>query len=360
MLQIFSVERAPEYDSLFARSSGWTGADGIYSIPLSGEDLPGKWRRTNTLFVFSDTFWGDVDPLGNRTNTSMVNNTVAVLEKNNQPHTTRIRFFSGGSSSNPEAVFTPQTSSSTAQDFYWLKDGISIDNETHIFAARMRTSPAPFYRYGITLITIPQGDLPPFPNQTQRETPFWRDQIGNIGQLSLGGAILDLSASDCLYPDGFIYIYGIQEDQYNKKTIVARVQRADFKNFSKWKVWDGSGWAAGIDNAATISGRTSTEMSVTQLPNGKFLMVFMRDTISGVISIRTAPRPEGPWSPYKDIYTVPIPPGQGIFTYHAKAHPHLSGKDGLLISYNVNATDFWAHFSNADIYRPRFIRLKMQ
>ena len=137
MLQIFSVERAQEYDSLFARSSGWTGADGIYSIPLSGVELPGKWRRTNTLFVFSDTFWGEVDSLGYRTNTSMVNNTVAILEKNHQPPTARIRFFSGGTPNNPEAIFVPQTSSSTSQDFYWLKDGIHINNETHVFAARM-------------------------------------------------------------------------------------------------------------------------------------------------------------------------------------------------------------------------------
>ena len=31
----------------------------------------------------------------------------------------------------------------------------------------------------------------------------------------------------------------------------------------------------------------------------------------------------------------------------------------MLISYNVNTFDFWDHFSNAGIYRPRFIDLEI-
>ncbi len=44
--------------------------------------------------------------------------------------------------------------------------------------------------------------------------------------------------------------------------------------------------------------------------------------------------------------------------YNAKAHPHLSPPGELLIRYNVDSSDFWGQFKNADIYRPRFIRLK--
>jgi len=46
----------------------------------------------------------------------------------------------------------------------------------------------------------------------------------------------------------------------------------------------------------------------------------------------------------------------GGFVYNAKAHPHLSGMEDLLISYNVNTSDFFELFNNADSYRPRFIR----
>ncbi len=60
------------------------------------------------------------------------------------------------------------------------------------------------------------------------------------------------------------------------------------------------------------------------------------------------------------IYTAPedgISPN--TYTYNAKAHPHLSTPDRLLISYNVNTFDFFEHFSNADIYRPRFVWLPL-
>ena len=358
--QTFTAERAPEWDAVFAQTSGWTGADGIYSIPLSSEELPNKWRVTDTLFVFSDTFWGDVDANGNRSNPVMVNNTVGFLPRGSGADPQAIQFFSGSTAAQPAAMFVPTTPSITPGEFYWLKDGITINGRTHIVAARMRTDPAPFHRYGISLITLPAGDLPPFPNQIQRETPFWKDEQGNEGQYSLGGAFLDLGAPDTIHPDGYVYVYGIREDVYNKKVIVARVLRDDFEDFSKWRVFDGTQWVSGIGNAKTLCGRTSTEMSVTQLPNGRYLMVFMKDTISGIISIRTAPSPEGPWGPIEDVYTVPPMNSLAFFTYHAKAHPHLSGRDGLLISYNVNATDFWSHFTHAEIYRPRFIRLNLQ
>jgi len=41
----YSVEAAPEWTNLFNRTSGWFGADGIFSIPLSGVD-----KNNNALF----------------------------------------------------------------------------------------------------------------------------------------------------------------------------------------------------------------------------------------------------------------------------------------------------------------------
>ena len=57
------VERADAWEALFNRTSGWTGADGIYSIPISGDESPGSAAETSTLFVFSDTFIGEVGPM---------------------------------------------------------------------------------------------------------------------------------------------------------------------------------------------------------------------------------------------------------------------------------------------------------
>ncbi|MBI4832818.1 MAG: hypothetical protein HY801_14960, partial [Candidatus Lindowbacteria bacterium] len=60
------AEPAREWNRLFDRTSGWTGADGIYSIPLSGIDAPGSAADASTFFVFSDTFIGEVSRNGQR------------------------------------------------------------------------------------------------------------------------------------------------------------------------------------------------------------------------------------------------------------------------------------------------------
>ncbi|MGW8187423.1 MAG: hypothetical protein ACWGNK_09150, partial [Desulfobacterales bacterium] len=45
-----------------------------------------------------------------------------------------------------------------------------------------------------------------------------------------------------------------------------------------------------------------------------------------------------------------------IVAYNALAHPHLSPRDCLLLSYNLNnIRDAAAVFRSADVYRPRFV-----
>ncbi|MCB0300271.1 MAG: hypothetical protein KDE52_09460, partial [Calditrichaeota bacterium] len=58
-----TVQRAIDWDNILHRTSGWTGSDGIYSIPLSGRETPGN-SSEQTLILFSDTFIGDVDSTG--------------------------------------------------------------------------------------------------------------------------------------------------------------------------------------------------------------------------------------------------------------------------------------------------------
>jgi len=356
------VELAPDWTAVFDRTSGWTGADGIYSIPLDGDDRIGA--QGPTFFVFSDTFIGDVNAQGHRLpGTTLVNNTIAFLPAGAGPDAKRIRFAWGDAGGSPAAMFVPDTPNTKPGEFYWMKDGIAIDGRLHLFAARFSHDPPPFTRKGISLITIPAGDRPPFPNAVQRETPFWRPENAVRGQLAYGGAILENTVeAGAPHPDGFLYVYGIQEDPLSKRAIVARVPRADFEDFSRWRFWDGAGWSTDVEDSQPVAGRISTEMSVTPLPDGRFLMVFMLDTIGGKVAVRLAPAPEGPWGPFKVIYDIPIPPDPpGIFTYHAKAHPHLSDPGELLISFNVNtAGSFWDHFTYADIYRPRFLRLILQ
>ena len=79
------------------------------------------------------------------------------------------------------------------------------------------------------------------------------------------------------------------------------------------------------------------------------------------VALRIGESPTGPFGIFYSIYDCPeVLQDPDIFVYNAKAHPSLSNENEMLISYNVNTFDFWDHFSNADIYRPRFIYLKIK
>jgi hypothetical protein len=81
--------------------------------------------------------------------------------------------------------------------------------------------------------------------------------------------------------------------------------------------------------------------------------------MSAKIIMRTAERPEGPWSDPEIIYRAPEPSwDKTYFCYAAKGHPELSAPDELLVSYVCNSTDFAKMAGDARIYKPRFIRLK--
>src|SRR5690606_36342911 len=56
----FTADAAPEWTALMERTSGWFGADGIFSIPLDGKETQNV-KDKKTLFIFSDTYIGEVE-----------------------------------------------------------------------------------------------------------------------------------------------------------------------------------------------------------------------------------------------------------------------------------------------------------
>ena len=70
-----------EFEQHFINRHGWTGADGIYSFNLEREEDYNQ-MKDKTLFVFGDTFCGQVNDEGNRIEpTAMVNNTLGYYHK---------------------------------------------------------------------------------------------------------------------------------------------------------------------------------------------------------------------------------------------------------------------------------------
>jgi hypothetical protein len=76
------------------------------------------------------------------------------------------------------------------------------------------------------------------------------------------------------------------------------------------------------------------------------------------IFVRTAPRPEGPWSATRPIFSVPeVAKNRAYFTYAAKGHASLSRPGELLVTYLVNSQNFGDLVKDTTIYHPKFLRV---
>jgi hypothetical protein len=357
----YTVEAAPEWTTLFNRNSGWFGADGIFSIPLSGVDRVGNTGNRETLLLFSDTYIGTVENNKPKPGNTMVNNTVAIVAGNSgAPDSIRFYYNSDGAGT-PKSFFVPQNTNGPKQHF-WLGDGFvnqEADNNLYIFAYHIQTTGAGVFDFiepDVSLIAMPRGSRPPFPKQRQIKTPL-HVNIPGVGEGNFGAGILvNTKWAGAPHPDGFVYVYAcIGKD---KNLYAARVKPKYFEDFSQWTYWNGQAWTPDIHQLKTITNAVSNELSVTPLPDGRYALVFQVLGLSDKVGMRIGDSPAGPFGDIREIWRTPEA-DQGLFCYNAKAHPNLSKPGELLISYNTITLDFWNDIQqDAHIYRPRFIRLK--
>lgn len=352
-----TVQRDIEWDNLLHHTTGWTGSDGIYSIPLSGRETPGN-SGEQTLILFSDTFIGDVDSTGRRMpGWRLVNNTYAMLD-GSAPLDENIDFFWAESNGLPDAVFIPNTPNTGPDDWYWLMDGIAESDSIFVFGLRMVPGNGGVFNFrvaGVTLISFKLAPDNTIPEYYQVDAPLYYKNEAENWDIALGQAIMPMHAASG-YPnaDGYIYVYGPRGFGGVKQLVAARVLPENIANFDEWRFWNGSDWGTEISECAPLTDGISQEFSVTPVGD-KYYLVFQ---INNSVAIRIGDSPVGPFGMLNIIYETPEPQiDPDIFVYNAKAHPHLSNPGELLISYNVNTFDFLDHINDAGIYRPRFITL---
>ena len=359
----YTVEAAPEWTNLFYRKSGWFGADGIFSIPLSGVDKAGNAGNRETLLLFSDTYIGEVENNKPKPGNRMVNNTVALV-KGYSAHPDSIRFFyKKDKDGAPQTFFVPQNTSGTKQHF-WLGDGFvnrERNNTLYLFAYHIQVTGAGVFDFiepDVSMLALPEGSRPPFEQQRQIKTPLHID-VPAVGAGNFGAGILvNTSWAGAPHPDGYVYVYAcIGKD---KNLVAARVKPKYFEDFTRWKYWNGKEWTADIAQLKGITNAVSNELSMTPLPDGRYALVFQVMGLSDKVGMRIGDSPVGPFGEIREIWRTPEA-DEGLFCYNAKAHPNLSKPGELLISYNTITLDFWNDIQqNAHIYRPRFIKLKWE
>ncbi|MEL7589268.1 MAG: DUF4185 domain-containing protein [Prolixibacteraceae bacterium] len=355
----FTVEEAPDWTALFNRTSGWFGADGIFAIPLNGKDNTPATDNTLTMLLFSDTMIGEINNDSLQPGSVMVNNTVAYL-RGPEPKENQISFhWAKDSTGKPVALFVPETAQAAKGDYYWLGDGFvntERANTTYIFAYRMRKLDAnddwSFKEMETVLLALPAKSEVPFNGQRQIAFPFRFDD-GGFG----AGIFVNTKEAGAPEPDGYVYVYGVRGK--GKRLMVARVTPEDFEDFGAWRFWDGEGWSNDLNRVAYIASNVSNELSVSALPDGRYALVYQAGGMSSTVCLRLGETPCGPFGAETSVWECKEGQQKNIFTYNAKAHPHLSAPGELLISYNVNAFDFFNEIkARPNLYRPRFIKLK--
>ena len=356
----YTVEEAPDWTNLFIRTSGWFGADGIYVLPSDGGRSKGGSADVKNMFIFSDTMIGEINNGKIMPGDKMVHNTVAYLD-GDKPDNAKMNFhWATNDKGTPVNMFSPNTPSSKAGDYYWLGDGFvnTALNKTYIFAYRMHNMDVKddwsFRQMGVNLVILPKGSKAPFKDYQQIETPLaYPDNGGSYG----AGIFLNTKKAGAPAPDGYVYVYGVRG---KLNLVVSRVLPKDFENFSKWRFWDGKAWNPDMDKAATLTTDVSDELSVSPLPDGRYLLVFQIGGMSRSVGMRLGASPVGPFGPIINLYTAKVAVDK-YTTYNAKAHPSISAPGELIISYNQNSFDFWDQIqANPNLYHPYFLRLKFK
>lgn len=361
----FTAEAAPEWTALMERTSGWFGADGIFSIPLDGSETQNV-KEKKTLFIFSDTYIGEVENGVPKAGNVMVNNTTAWMT-GNEPVKSKIDFeYNTNEVDVPKSYFIPNNSQSKDKEYYWLGDGFinqEKNNALYIFAYHVhKTGPNvfDFEQTNISLLKIENPTKEGIKNQIQipTELGFIHEATGKSTFFG-SGIFVNTKAANAPNPDGYVYIYGVIEG--SKSLVAARVLPKNIENFDSYTFWNGTSWVKDKQQIVSLADGVSNELSVTPTGDGRYLLTYQVMGISDKVGIQVGESPIGPFGKVHEVYTAPEYAEKNLFPYNAKAHYHLSKPGELLISYNTITLDFWNDIQkDATIYHPRFIKVKYE
>ncbi len=329
-LQALPGRPIPEYDALFDRAEGWTGADAAYSVPLGAD---------TTLWLYGDTW---VDRYGGKP--KLVNNSIAIQKG----MSVEFSFGKGRSS-----FFQPPD----GKGWLWPGAGVRTRDALHLFLHRVDRAgnPGPWdFKMTGTLLAAVRNPSDPPDRWEIRYSPLPWFGLSEGGSRFFGAAVLPTRE--------FIYVYGQESTRKDALggagLLAARVAPDQVADFERWEFLGEKGWGPKPDSPKKLCRGVATEFSVSALPSGKYVLVTSQILLSPVIVARYADDPAGPWSKEVELYRCPEPGwDKSYFCYAAKAHPELAKGDELIVTYACNGGSLGDVVRERRIYRPRFVRV---
>ena len=319
---MINVVRLSDIDKKFKRYHDWSGADGIYTYNYDGE----------ILMYFSDTFIGDSNKLDERISFELINNSLAISDKK----LNKINFIYP---KDPlKSVFIPY------EGYYWLEDGIIENDKLYIYALRMYNDIFSNKIFEIKAIDLIEVDLP-FNNKVNYKT--YEISKYDIEQIVLGIALIK--------ENEYYLIYGYINEGNNKKLILARTKSLINKEY-EYLNKDGH-FSKSKNNLMILKENFAAESKIIKIKN-KYYMAYTKNSLGKDIYLLVI---DDLFKSYdREIHLYECEEHKGnIICYNSKIQDALSNEEELVITYNVNTLVNEEH-KNLDIYRPRFIKVRLE
>jgi len=309
---------------------GWTGGDSTYSVPLPDGRV---------VWMFSDTFLGQVEPNHGRSNfTPMIHNSFVVQDGE------ALTTLHGDNNGRPMSLIP--TEGNDRLGSYWVADGTVEGDRLHVFVNRFAILGVTFQQVANDVATFTLPDL-----RLEKISPSPGAYIPCLqcgSPINWGIGILETEA--------YTYVYGSDEPPLAKHLHVARVPSGRLLE-GPWEYWTGRGWTTDALASARILDRVSGEVSVVRTRTG-YRLVAQDTGILPEIYAYTAPDPWGPWTNKTLLFRTtdfPHDPVNGSrITYNAHEHPHLATETSTVVTYNMNSTSSAELYGDVHVYRPRF------
>ncbi|BDD06275.1 hypothetical protein [Aureibacter tunicatorum] len=313
-----------------------TGADGTYSIPLSDG---------RSLFLFGDSFLDKVvDNTREEKDPPFIHNSFMILDGLDGGIKPIFNTLDGHN----EAIAEP-----FADDhWYWPGTGFEKDGKLYVFMSEFfQRDPNSIWGFEWLSTDLLVYSLEDFSILERYDIPY-----SNDNGVHYGHAVVE---------DGeFVYIYGAQAtDEGNSVAHVARAKQGSLEK--DWEFFDGSGWNDNPMSTQPMGGLSTVQISeqfnVVKMKDSFVLLTQQRGIGEPDIYTFTSDEPFGNWDNKVNIYrTTEQDADSTVYTYNAMIHPQLEKDGRILVSYNVNTLVFEDLFTDASIYRPRFISVPTQ
>jgi hypothetical protein len=337
------AEPWPQANALFRQDPQWVGGDGAYSCDL-GRDKAGRGR---VLWLFGDSSIAKT-PDRELDGGWFIRNSLAIQTGYN-PTSAMMGFYWGQQDGHPCSYFADSDGR-----FFWPGPCLRQGNKLFIAGGWLReagTGQFGFASEAPVVFVVDNPDEPP---------PAWRPRpLAFPAQLTN-----ELVGTSAVAHDGWWYLYG--ELGAGHDYVVSRIALTDLlaEDLSQIALWKAGQWQPlgnGPAQPTVLFQWGAPESSVHFDPKLKQFVLTQGEGFGATtLAVRTADRPEGPWS---DPQTFLRPPESAVsgqnFVYAGKGHPELEGAD-LVVTYVPSQFDDIPVKPRPWGYSPHFVRVEVR